>query len=44
MRSQLLLSLLTSDAASGFLRGGVFLFQLLLYQLEDAVGVFALSD
>lgn len=44
MRSQLLLSLLTSDVALGFLCGGVFIFQLLLYQLEDAMGVFVLSD
>lgn len=43
MRTQLLPSLLTLDVASGFLHEGVLTFQL-LYQLEDAVGVFALSQ
>lgn len=44
MRTQLLPSLLTLDVASGFPHEGVLTFQLLLYQLEDAVGVFALSQ
>lgn len=41
--TQLLLRVLTLDMALGFLREGVFISQVLLNQLEDAMWVFALS-
>jgi len=41
--TQLLPGVLTLDAALGFLHEGVFTFQVLLNQLEDAVEAFALS-
>lgn len=41
--TQLLLRVLTLDVALGFLHGGVFISQVLLNQLEDAMWVFALS-
>lgn len=41
--AQLLLRVLTLDVALGFLHEGVFISQVLLNQLEDAMWVFALS-
>lgn len=41
--TQLLLRVLTLDMALGFLHEGVFISQVLLHQLEDAMWVFALA-